>query len=653
MKRYKFIVFAILLFSFSFASPVYADLVVNGNDVVDTGNGSGNDVNATGGNGSVYQGGGGSEDTSGTIGFWYSVDGARISLYNNETNQKVGNSFDFCNAAKVHKDALGFSPLSKLDYVKNSGSCDINSFSQDFWQDDNNVSPGIYIEQSQSYITLPKLMPDGVTSAEARIATLKEFFGTDYVIKSLCKSFDVSYEEWTSNKYTFLVETIGIFSVPIMEKGTKVAITASEASILCQKQKESKIKYDIKSLSTDGFRNLPFSIYLEEEKLGIAPYTGDTDIIMYGSSRALDTMLKQLGCMTISYKDDPPPPPPPPEIDSNEKHITAYTDSDIITSTYVYSAQGFPRQSRSPYTGEDEGAKSNCLAGNLCDVTWNVDGSRYYQSIVIPEGGDALSWVKWHTPSKPCEVVVTIQTESGSTPRYNKIYYDIIDYRGKQEPPNPDADDRNDTFKNNPAIEDKTGGVDRLTWITYDYWWEEYWVEVVIGYDEDGDPITELQDWGCVHYPEVNHYASLKVNNIKLSHDPLNPTATIESAKSGYGFEINADTVVSTDLPSAVTGIQFAETRFCEFDFETYYRRLERKRSGFNTNLTFYKNDYSQFGSKVHFTPVWFPDGRYTIKLRIDYAYTPVGTLSYECGLGYNIYGSVYDDWHIANYEDY
>lgn len=61
-------------------------------------------------------------------------------------------------------------------------------------------------------------------------------------------------------------------------------------------------------------------------------------------------------------------------------------------------------------------------------------------------------------------------------------------------------------------------------------------------------------------------------------------------------------------------------------------------------NTTDYsKSDYS----RVHFTPVWYPDGEYNILVQTS-IWTPKGKLSGYCFNTILIDGSVYDDWYVT-----
>ncbi len=84
---------------------------------------------------------------------------------------------------------------------------------------------------------------------------------------------------------------------------------------------------------------------------------------------------------------------------------------------------------------------------------------------------------------------------------------------------------------------------------------------------------------------------------------------------------------------------------FPEFHYATYWRLLKRLNTGLSSSFEFQKNKYSTYGQSVHFSPVWFPDGRYTTYVECIDAWTPAGMLRINLTDDLTIRGSLYDDW--------
>jgi hypothetical protein len=99
---------------------------------------------------------------------------------------------------------------------------------------------------------------------------------------------------------------------------------------------------------------------------------------------------------------------------------------------------------------------------------------------------------------------------------------------------------------------------------------------------------------------------------------------------------------------SYYTCAQTAVTYFPEFIYKTYWRLLDLTADGDSSTFAFKNNIYSTYNRKVHFTPVWFPDGKYTAFTYLEDAWTPAGMLSMNLNDYTTVYGSVFDDWHVG-----
>lgn len=104
----------------------------------------------------------------------------------------------------------------------------------------------------------------------------------------------------------------------------------------------------------------------------------------------------------------------------------------------------------------------------------------------------------------------------------------------------------------------------------------------------------------------------------------------------------------STSQSSATTSPQTAVSYFPEFYYKTYWRLLERTRSGYHAVFEFKNNHYSTYNRRTHFTPIWMPDGTYTVYTYLLDCWTPAGMLSVNLTDSVQISGDLWDDWHIA-----
>lgn len=119
--------------------------------------------------------------------------------------------------------------------------------------------------------------------------------------------------------------------------------------------------------------------------------------------------------------------------------------------------------------------------------------------------------------------------------------------------------------------------------------------------------------------------------------------------KSGYGIQIKVTPTITGDTEYC-TDTQKVNTLFSEFNFNRQssakYNRLLEKIGG---AYVFKTNKYSTYNDRVHFTPIWYPDGaNYTVYAEVFDIWCPAGQLSLRLTDHMKIRGNVYDDWHIA-----
>ena len=121
--------------------------------------------------------------------------------------------------------------------------------------------------------------------------------------------------------------------------------------------------------------------------------------------------------------------------------------------------------------------------------------------------------------------------------------------------------------------------------------------------------------------------------------------------KSGYGYGISLNNGVKTlsgytAAPTAAyTNAQYALALFPEFGYaqtSNNCRTLELVSGKWN----FREN--SDYG-RIHFTPLWYPDGNYTAAVLQSDCWTPAGMISRMSDTNtITISGSAYDDWFIS-----
>ena len=123
---------------------------------------------------------------------------------------------------------------------------------------------------------------------------------------------------------------------------------------------------------------------------------------------------------------------------------------------------------------------------------------------------------------------------------------------------------------------------------------------------------------------------------------------------SGYGISLNYVPKVTNPsgylMPdsTAYTGIQQAFALFPEFGYSGDANKF-RTLQNLSGNWMFYANTNTNDNARLHFTPLWYPLGDYTISVLTSDLWTPAGMV---VGLRHSnpirIINSVYDDWYVG-----
>jgi hypothetical protein len=236
-------------------------------------------------------------------------------------------------------------------------------------------------------------------------------------------------------------------------------------------------------------------------------------------------------------------------------------------------------------------------------------------------------------------MTIRVSVNGSGSPSQGTITAKIVDLSGN-EPPNPVADDRNNSYTT-PSVPSKAQNTS-VSWGIWRPWWHANWVWISTG-EDTGYWVDE----GWWEFDWISYSASLFAA-MSIVPDAKDPTASGKTMKSGYGINQTTTANVSTNQYSAVTDAQTAVTYFPEFQYKTYWLLLEQTQSGYNAKFEFAPNKYSTYKRQTHFTPIWFPDGNYTAYTWLIDCWTPAGMLSANLTDSVNIEGNLWSDWHIA-----
>lgn len=537
----------------------------------------------TGGSGNV-DGGGGSMGQGTSQNSWNpGMDGVRVTVIYSETQKPASASIDLTSktpAIKIH-----FGKVSKIQY-----------------RDGSSISPttSSYVYYNPA-ITMPRIISTG--SSKASIEAIKKYFCDEIIVRYIAELTGISYDDLITEKYKLLLEPIAYFK----HNGVMYAMTAHEAA-LYDNQTGGALRRTMTSLT---HKNLPLAMYLEYSDLGFAAYSGPTN-----KTCSNDTIIAYLGMGIVRFEEQPPEQPEPTDYDYEYR-----VDTDVITPVTLY-------------------AGSEINPDGPATVTFTIKGSTYrMNNIVIPEGDSQLAWVKWHTPSEPQDITITVRTNRGTLSQ-TTIKAKVVDLSGN-DPPDPKATDTAGSWRPSsvPSREEKSYAAWSVWWAQ----WHPYWVWHSTG-DDDGYWVDE----GWYDFFRDNYSASMTATT-RIEPDEKVPTAAGNTMKSGYGVSNTVTATVSTSAPmSHYTYGQTAVSYFPEFHYTTYWRLLDRLSSGKTARFQFAENIYSTYKQRVHFSPVWFPDGSYTVNTHVMDIWTPAGMLCANLTDSVTISGSLYDDWHIA-----
>lgn len=546
----------------------------------------------SGGDPNIDNGGGGLKDGS-SSNFWNpGNDGVRVTVVDSETGAVKSASIDYTNAYTADIQ-FHFGKKCKADYV---GGAPLT------------ISTGEYVSTAGAQ-SLPTIISDG---SGANIEAIRSYFTDEQVVKRIAEHTGFKYDDLTGGDYKLMLEPI----MYITYNGIRTAMTATEAALYNMQTGGDLIN----KMGPLSHKNLPLAMFLEKDDLGYTAWNGSRDSYMTDSD-----IVQYLGVGIVSFKEKEE------EVEVAASDYEYRVDTDVYTSVTVTGGEHSP--------------------DNPVTVRFYIKNRVYTVSnIVYPDGGSQLVWCKWHTPNTERTVNIKVTVSGGASASKTNIIANIVDLN-KNPPPDPTADDRNDSFRT-PAVPSRTQrtsaawSVWRARWIPNWVWisrWRWHTVHYADGttggYWQDHGYWEDQGEWEFY----TNSYSVSMNANMRITCDEKNPTANGRTMKSGYG--INEKVTGSVSGNGEHTALQNAVTYFPEFYYKTYWRLLEST----STNvLEFRKNKYSTYNNRTHFTPVWYPDGNYKVYTWAMDCWTPAGMLSANLTDSLTIKGNVFDDWHIA-----
>ena len=468
---------------------------------------------ATGGSGNIDGGGGGMGDGTNTNSWTPGNEGVRITVVRASDHAVVTTPLDLTNKSPS-SSIYHFGKVSKLQY--NSGR---------------NLQA---VQGGYATIKPPQAIPKVIsTNGGNNIAALKQYFCSEFLVQLIANHTGMDYDVLISGDYKLLLEPVAFYKF----EGNMFATTATEAA-LYDEVTSGLLRRRMQSLT---HKNLPLAMFLEVGDLGYPAWGGSK------TSAASNADIKSslgLGIVRFTEKSEEP------QIDAYDYEYRINTE--VITAVRVSGGQSNP----------DNPTR---ISFNVGGITYNV-GNVYY-----PDGDSQLAWIKWKTPAAEQTMTIHVTVSGPGSTAKTTINCKIIDL-DKNPPPNPVADDRNDSFR--PAAVPQRAVKSSASWSVWRPWWQEYWVWHSTG-DDDG----YWCDHGWYEFDLDRYNASLSTS-MSIKCDDKNPTASGRTMKSGYGVNQTVNGSISSNQSTAVTQPQNAVSYFPEFEYETHWRLLERMGSG-------------------------------------------------------------------------
>lgn len=512
-------------------------------------------------------------------------DGVRVSVVNKMTGKIRGEVVDYTNRTDMSR-VRHFGKVSKLQYRQGVQL---------------NLQLSVNETRRFEYQSLPLIIPH---KPRPTFEVVKKFFTEKNTLKEIADNAGLKFSALVSGRYEVLIEPIAYF----MFGGVMYGMTATEVG-LYNPSTNNQLRYWMGSLT---HQQQPLSMYPREDGTYFEKYHLD------GVGRKDDNTIVQylgVGIITFNQKKIKPPVQKTGSYDYR-------TDTDVFTSVEITA-------------GRDEFNRDSPAS-----VTFTIEGKKYTHSpVYIPEGGSALAWVKWRTPKRAVNINIGVETNTleGSFTVPVSVGDPV-----ENIPPDPWSTDEKPKRWKKKLL--KKPVVKSRVWGWWDCWWEPKWVleaNPKFG-TSPAEPENIWVDRGKFAFEWKTESASLSTR-LRVRPDDKVPTAQGKMMGSGYGF--NARVYSSVNSSSGdVTRIQTGEAVFPEFGYTTYNRILEKR----GRYLEFQKNKFSHFERRVHFTPIWFPDGDYDVYVYSYDCWTPAGMLSSDNVDEIEIYGTVFDDWGVT-----
>ncbi len=406
--------------------------------------------------------------------------------------------------------------------------------------------------------------------------------------------------------YLTKLPTSGSITVTVRDKDTNAVLSGATVS-------GGGYSGTTSSSGTVSFSNLPFTTYtFTASKSGYDSGTGSATISATSATKSITIYLSKKKADVGVVAD---------AVDG-----TVYRGSTIMVSADVYGDAAIDFTPDNPLTVTMKATRNG---GTVFDsqtksvICPKGDTNLVWFTVDIPETGYSSADVTFTftvtTPATITDTTSTNDVSSKTVTTYVLPDRSTPDASFELDPP---ADFTDSTYK--------TNNNKQLSWTVWE--WNGGFVEKT--YTAKLTVKAELT-------PDATAVWS-KYNNTKK----------LWTTRSGYGLN-TAVTVSLTGVDDDMfAGNAKVNAYYPEFNYSTATSKSNmllmgtENESGYSASFTFDSNTDTISGNKMHVTPVWFPDGEYSVKYEVYDIWTPAGMLTSNTYAIINIEGSLYDDYY-------
>ena len=173
-----------------------------------------------------------------------------------------------------------------------------------------------------------------------------------------------------------------------------------------------------------------------------------------------------------------------------------------------------------------------------------------------------------------------------------------------------------------------------------------------------GSATWSLWTYSNGSFVKKNYGVAISSTAPTITPDEDSPSAKYTSGRwqmrSGYGIYLNyapgITSISGYTMPasSAYTSVQRVEAAFPEFKYAKTigsFRSLEK----YGGVWVFVRNTSADLNERLHFTPLWYPNGNYIVSVMATDVWTPAGMISSARNSNtIKIVDSAYDDWYVG-----